>query len=101
MAGGQKGLSFVGEPMVFAIVATFLVTILLQLQLGCLGDGDGGSMSEYDESCEQEYADANDGNPETEVETAILEQPDCMAYVANLKVQRQQGYVETVEGTTP
>ena len=101
MAGGQKGLSFVGEPMVFAIVATILIIVLLQMQLGCFGAGDGGSMDAYDQACEQEYADAHDGDDETEVESAILEQPDCMAYVAAMKIERQAEYRAQVEEAQP
>jgi hypothetical protein len=103
MAGGQKGLSFVGEPMMFAVVATVIICVLLGI-VGCddiVGEEGDSPMDAYHQACEQEYADANDGNAETEVETAILEQPDCMAYVAAMKTERQQAYQEQVEEAQP
>jgi hypothetical protein len=99
MPGGQKGLSFVGEPMVFAVVATFLITVLVLSQFGLLAcDAPQESpMDAYDEACLQEYADANDGDDDTKVETAILEQPDCRAAVAAMKAERQAKQMEQVQ----
>jgi hypothetical protein len=100
MAGGQKGLSFVGEPMMFAVAATFLITVLVLAQFGllsCSGGQDPSAMDRYDEACLQEYADANDGDDDTKVETAILEQPDCRAAVAAMKAERQAKQMEQVQ----
>jgi hypothetical protein len=92
MAGGQSGLSFIGE----AGVAFALLGFIGGCTVRGFMDGSqaGDPMDKYDQACAQEYSDANDGNDETEVETAILEQPDCMAYVASMKTERRQDQVE-------
>jgi hypothetical protein len=100
MAGGQSGLGIVGEAGVAFLLLGFIG--------GCTVRGfiDGAApddpMSAYDQECEQVYADANDGNAETKVETAILEQPDCMAHIATVKAERQAEQIEQVqEAQTP
>ena len=81
MAGGQKGLSFVGEPMVFAIIATFVITVLLQLQLGCLSTGADSPRAESNVECEEAWAAEYDGDDDTVNETAILEQSWCQEHL--------------------
>jgi hypothetical protein len=82
MAGGQKGLSFVGEPMVFASVATAIIMILLYF-VAC-SDLDVGANSPKDDAnvkCEEAWVAEYDGDDETVNETAILEQPWCQQHL--------------------
>jgi hypothetical protein len=83
MAGGQKGLSFVGEPMVFASGATAIVMILLYF-VACapLDVGEDGPMDDANVKCEEAWVAEFDGDDETVNETAILEQPWCQQHLA-------------------
>jgi hypothetical protein len=95
MAGGQKGLSFVGEPMVFASAATFAVTVLLQLQLGCLSTGDTSAMDEANEECEVAWVAANDNDPES-VPAGVVEEPWCVEHNQAMRVEQKQDDMETI-----
>jgi hypothetical protein len=83
---GQAGLSFLGEDKAFTAVATLAVTLLLQLQLGCFGDSDD-PQDDATHDCEAAWVVANDGDDETDNETAILEQPWCQQHLAALEQQ--------------
>jgi hypothetical protein len=105
MPGGQGGLSWLGEGVAATAAATAALLLVTQLWLGCIGmpgsNGSGGGMAQYDQECIQTYADANDGNDDTKVETAILEQPDCRAAVAAMKAERQAKQMEQVQEAQP
>lgn len=90
MPGGQKGLSFVGEPMVFAVIATLIICVLLGI-VGCddiVPTAGDTPMDDYDRQCEQAYADANDGDPDTGENPGILEQVDCRMHMDAVKATR-------------
>ena len=92
--GGQKGLSFVGEPMVFAIGATFAITILAQLQLGCLDTGNDSAREASNEDCEEAWRVEYDGDPDTQNETAILTEAWCMDHLDMVEVEAETEQVE-------
>jgi hypothetical protein len=81
MAGGQKGLSFVGEPMVFASVATAIIMVLLYVA-ACSKLGDPTPIDDANRTCEEAWVVEFDGDDETVNETAILEQPWCQQHLA-------------------
>jgi len=102
MAGGQKGLSFVGEPMAVAVIATFLITILLQLQLGCLGNGNPSATERLADECDDAYVAANDEDPETTVANpGILQTPDCIVHVQDVKRAAERERAEEMEEPLP
>ena len=84
MAGGQSGLSFLGEQTAYTTIATLVITILLQLQLGCFGDSDDPQDgAELD--CQEAWVVANDGDDGTVNETAILDEPWCQRHLATIQ----------------
>ena len=91
--GGQRGLSFVGEPMVFAIIATFLITILLQLQLGCIsGDSIGGnrdSRADDNAKCDDAWSATYTDHDADEDDAALLAEPWCQDHLAAVEVEVQ------------
>jgi hypothetical protein len=90
MAGGQKGLSFVGEPMVFACIATVIIMVLLYF-VACsdLDVGKNGPVDDANVKCEEAWVAEYDGDDGTVNETAILEQPWCIDHLAAREQEAQ------------
>jgi hypothetical protein len=87
MAGGQKGLSFVGEPMAVASFATFIITILMQMQLGCLGDGDPTPTAQNDDQCEVIVAKDRRGEALSDDEQVIFDKDWCVQHMVAVDAQ--------------
>lgn len=106
MAGGQGGLSFLGEDKVFTVGATAAVILLGQAFLGCIkmpGFGDDNSAyTDLEQDCKDAWAVENDGNEDTQIETAILEQSWCIDVIEAMKAEKARERVEAMtEGTRP
>jgi hypothetical protein len=86
MPGGQRGLSFVGEPMVFAAVATAVVMLLVFALLGrgC-GPPEPSARERWEDQCEEAYYAARGGEPVEDDDgqaTTILENEECQRHAA-------------------
>lgn len=98
--GGQGGLSFVGEPMMFAVVAAVAICVLLGV-VGCediLPQKERTAIDDWYESCEQAWLDTYDRDPETEpANPRILDDPTCQAHTAMEVARRQAETQQSVE----
>ena len=81
MPGGQKGLSFIGEPMLFASVATAIIVVLLVVVTGRCGGDSASPREEWGNRCEEAYYAERSGELE-EGQGAILDSEECQRHNA-------------------
>ena len=84
--GGQGGLSFLGEDKAFTAGATLAVTLLLQMQLGCFGDGDPSAAEKNNEQCEEIAAKQARGEDLDDDEQVIFTQDWCREHMVAVEI---------------
>jgi hypothetical protein len=95
MPGGQKGLSFIGEPMMYATVATALLCVVIGV-VGCddvLPQADPTPVEQHQTDCQQAWADSQSGQAD-EADEQLLGTEFCdqavAAAVAEAELRQQQ-----------
>lgn len=96
MAGGQKGLSFIGE----AGVAFFLLGAIGGCTVrGWIDNVDSDPRSGFEHDCEQADADRRSG--EEEFNEVILADPECVEHLVHLEAQEQLDHAEDLQEAQP
>lgn len=101
MAGGQKGLSFIGEPMMFASAASALITILLLAQFNLLSCSpqQPDPQGDFQTACAQADVDRRSGAED--VNTVILADSECVEYLMYQEAREQQDRAEELQEAQP
>ena len=97
--GGQGGLSFLGENSAIAAGSTLVITLLLQMQLGCFGGGSDSAEASFDDKCEAAYFAEKAGEDFDEV---VLNEPLCVQHMTvELRVRAAEDQQDLQEAQTP